>query len=264
MTLTIREKKTDCKLPCNKSKRDTVISEEIKKPLVNVAACQLVIGKCGQGKTHFYQSLLKRKHAYKGKFDHVFLVCPPASRNSFESDVFEEHDEEKMFDELSPETISNLQEKLEKLKEEHEADDSEDEKDPIQSLVIIDDCQAQLKECEKQLLHMMSSFRHTHVSVWVILQSYMALPKKCRDIARVVTMFKPSSMREIETWAQEVLPGFKFDDVKQLMRHCYRDKHDAVMVDRQRDTIARMHKMHFSDIITHNPDFDDEEVPDGD
>ena len=89
----------------------------------------------------------------------------------------------------------------------------------------------------------------------------MALPKKCRDIARIVTMFKPSSMREIETWAQEVLPGFKFDDVKQLMRHCYKDRHDAVMVDRQKDSIARMHNMRFSDIIAKNPEFDAEDEP---
>jgi hypothetical protein len=180
------------------------------------------------------QSLLKRKRQYRGAFDHVYLVCPPASRNAFKSDAFSDHSEDKIFDSLDDDTLDVLEAELEKNNAESESAD-----DPVHTLWIWDDCQSQLKALEKRILHILSSYRHRELSCWIIVQSYMCVPKKVRDLSRSVIQFKMSSGKEIETFASEVLPAYSPQQIKQLLKYIYRSRHDMTWVDRELGTLTR-------------------------
>ena len=180
------------------------------------------------------QSMLKRKRQYKCAFDHVYLVCPPASRSAFKSDVFTDHSEEKQFDMLDDDTLDILESELEKNNSE-----SEDINDPIHTLWVIDDCQHALKEHEKRLLKIFSSYRHRNLSVWLLVQSYMCVPKKVRDLSRSVIQFKMASGKEKETFAEEVLPFFSHTQMRQLLKYIFKDRHDFTWVDREMGTLTR-------------------------
>ena len=117
--------------------------------------------------------------------------------------------------------------------------ESSDANDPVHTLWIFDDVQVSLREHEKRLLHILSSYRHRNLSCWILMQSWMAAPKKIRDVCRSVIQFKMSSGKEIETFAEEVLPGFSPPQMKQLLRYIYRDRHDFTWVDREKNTLTR-------------------------
>ena len=187
-----------------------------------------------KGKSSLVQSMLKRKRQYKCAFDHVYLVCPPASRSAFKSDVFTDHSEEKQFDNLDDDTLDVLESELEKNNSE-----SEDINDPIHTLWVIDDCQHALKEHEKRLLKIFSSYRHRNLSVWLLVQSYMCVPKKVRDLSRSVIQFKMASGKEKETFAEEVLPFFSHTQMRQLLKYIFKDRHDFTWVDREMGTQTR-------------------------
>ena len=96
----ITEKPTNNKLIVSASHRNHVISPNIQPPCINTNNLMIVSATPNKGKSSLVQSMLKRKRQYKCAFDHVYLVCPPASRSAFKSDVFTDHSEEKQFDML--------------------------------------------------------------------------------------------------------------------------------------------------------------------
>ena len=230
----ISEKPTNNQLVVSKSHRNHVISPNIQPPCINTNNVMIVSAAPNRGKSSLVQSMLKRKRQYRGAFDHVYLVCPSASRNAFKSDAFSDHSEEKIFDSLDDETLDVLEAELEKNNAE-----SDDVDDPVHTLWIWDDCQSQLKHLERRILHILSSYRHRNLSCWIIVQSYMCVPKKVRDLSRSVIQFKMSSGKEIETFAEEVLPIFSPVQIKQLLKYIYRGRHDFTWVDRELGTLTR-------------------------
>ena len=87
----ITEKPTNNKLIVSASHRNHVISPNIQPPCINTNNTMLIADKPNYGKSSLVQSMLKRKRQYRCAFDHVYLVCPPASRKAFKSDVFRDH-----------------------------------------------------------------------------------------------------------------------------------------------------------------------------
>ena len=73
------------------SHRSHVILPNIQPPCINTNNTMLIAAKPNYGKSLLVQSMLKRKRQYRCAFDHVYLVCPPASRKAFKSDVFRDH-----------------------------------------------------------------------------------------------------------------------------------------------------------------------------
>ena len=230
----ITEKPTNNKLIVSASHRNHVISPHIQPPCINTNNLMIVSATPNKGKSSLVQSMLKRKRQYKCALDHVYLVCPPASRSAFKSDVFTDHSEEKQFDMLDDDTLDILEAELEKNNSE-----SEDINDPVHTLWVIDDCQHALKEHEKRLLKIFSSYRHRNLSVWLLVQSYMCVPKKVRDLSRSVIQFKMASGKENETFAEEVLPYFTHTQMRQLLKYIFKDRHDFTWVDRELNTLTR-------------------------
>jgi len=56
---------------------------------------------------------------------------------------------------------------------------------------------------------------------------------------RAVYQWRPSSLREIETFHDEVLPHLTKQQMKELFKHVYRNTHDFLFVDRQENKLAR-------------------------
>lgn len=147
-----------------------------------------IIGRPGSGKTSLLVSFLTGrgdKKVFRKVFDHILLVMPTSSRNSMKNNPFETHNPDKMYEDLDFETINNIYDRLKTSSEENE-----------KTLLILDDCGASLKNIEIQKLFrkIIYNRRHLKVHVFVLLQSYLSVPKEIRKIFTNIIMFKPSKV----------------------------------------------------------------------
>lgn len=151
----------------------------------------LYIGSGGSGKTSHL--LGQMKTVYKKKFHHIYYFCPSASFLSVEKHPFEKHD--KVFHELTTDSLEDLREELTKIKEERDDDDM-----PEYSLVIIDDMANQLKEkmIVAKLNAMLIKARHLNCSFIFTVQSYLYFPKILRKQLTWTSIF--SGVRNKEEW----------------------------------------------------------------
>jgi KaiC/GvpD/RAD55 family RecA-like ATPase len=146
------------------------------------------IGKPGSGKTSLLVSFLSGrgdKKILRNVFDNVLVVMPSSSRNSMKKNIFKKHDEEKLFEELDIGSISSIYERLLKSSEEKE-----------NTLLILDDVGASLKNIEIQKIFKKIIFnrRHLKVHIIILLQSYLSCPKEIRKLVNNCFIFKPSKV----------------------------------------------------------------------
>ena len=240
MRITQKQCNNDLCVPA--SVRNACISKDIKRPCINTDHTLAVVGKCSSGKSVVIQSFLKKKSQYRKAFDNVFVIAPEASLGAFKSCVFKNHDPDKMYHELNCDVLNEIAQKIEASNAEAESDDPCDQR---HSLVVIDDMQASLKEpaTEKCLLHMMSSYRHTQTSFWIVLQSYFAMGRKLRNVTRAIMQFKMASKREMEAFNEEVLPMYDRKQMSMLARYVWKhpktDKHSFLYIDREKSTVCK-------------------------
>jgi AAA15 family ATPase/GTPase len=147
-----------------------------------------IIGRPGSGKTSLLVSFLTGKgdkKVFRKVFDHVLLVMPTSSRNSMKKNPFEDHNPDKMYEDLTYESISNIYGKLKASSEANE-----------KTLLILDDIGASLKNTDIQKLFrkIIYNRRHLKVHVFVLLQSYLSVPKEIRKIFTNLIIFKPSKV----------------------------------------------------------------------
>ena len=172
---------------------------DIPAPLPNTAFAMGIFGSAGSGKTSFLMSLLTARRpnrVYKGAFEDVYFIIPPHSRASLASTIFEDHPEDKIFDELN---VKSLDEIMIRCKETAE--------DGFNSLIVIDDCTADLKnkDVEKQLRKIIFNRRHYHISLFVLAQTYNSVPLALRKTLSHFVCFKPPNKKEIESIFTELV-----------------------------------------------------------
>jgi ABC-type lipoprotein export system ATPase subunit len=109
---------------------------EIPQPMPDKAFFMMLIGSAGSGKTSFLVSLLTQKKPaiYRRVFENIFVVAPSHSLASIKSNIFRNHAQDKIFNELNPETLATIKSKV--LIEASEG---------YNSLLIIDDQTVHLK-----------------------------------------------------------------------------------------------------------------------
>jgi len=235
----ITELPNNNKLHVPQTHRNRIISASIKEPCINTNSTTIFSAKPNSGKSLCVQSFLRRKCQYRKAFTHVYVVAPSGSRKSFKNCVFQDHPEEKLFDELNDDTLDTLENALQEVNDE---DDEDQAAAPQYTLWIFDDVQAALKQnrqFENRLKNIFCSYRHRNLSIWVLVQSWKAVPKQIRDCVRAVYQWNPASLREIETFHDEVLPHLTKQQIKELFKHVYRKPHDFLFVDRQENKLAR-------------------------
>ena len=188
----------------------------------------ILVGKPASGKTSVLTSWMKtkgKKKIFRKVFDHVLVVMPSSSRNSMKDNVFKNHPEDKMFDELDHPTTTTISNMLLDASAEKET-----------TLLLIDDVGASLKnnDIQKQLRKILYNRRHLKVHVIMLVQSFLSIPREIRKLVNNVIIFKPSKV-EFITLFDELFETPK-DDAMALMRYAFQKPHDFLFlnVDNQR------------------------------
>ena len=180
------------------------------------------IGKPGSGKTSLMISMLtgkKDKRIFRKCFNNILLVMPTSSRNSLKKNIFETHPPDKMYDELNLDTITDIYHKLEMFSKEKET-----------TMLILDDVGASLKNTSIQVIlrKIIYNRRHLKVSIFILLQSFMSLPKEIRKLFSNIFMFKPSKV-EFENLFGELFETKK-EMALDIMNFVYKNPHDYLMM----------------------------------
>lgn len=209
---------------------DKCIHKQIKPPLPGRQGAFFLVycGIPGSGKTSLMISLLTSKDAYKKAFDNVFVIMPSNSAGSLKKNIFEKHD--KFYDDLDYSTLSGI---LEKSKEA-----AADKKN---SLLIMDDVAASLKDTEIQglLKQIVFNRRHYRLTVWLCVQSYTSIPLPIRKTITHFIGFRPRNKKEYASLFEELIQLPK-ELSEALQRYIYADgPHSFMYLDVDRSTFHK-------------------------
>ena len=198
---------------------DKDLGEAVPSPLPNRHHFMAVTGSAGSGKSSFAISLLKQtgeNRMYRKVFHNIFLVVPPQSLASIKGNVFRNHPEDKIYPELTAETLDDIKQRA-----------IADAEEGYQSLIIIDDQTVHLKNktVEALLRDLVYNRRHYHISIWILAQSYNQLPLTIRKTLSHFVLFKPRNKKEAESIFEELIFLPK-EDGEAILRHTYKDPHD--------------------------------------
>ena len=189
---------------------------------LNAYSFDVIIGKPGSGKTSLLISFLTSKGSnkiYRKCFDNILLVMPTHSRNSLKNNIFKDHVEDKMYDELNVDSITDIHNKLQSYSGEDE-----------NTLLILDDIGASLKDSSilKLLKTIIYNRRHLKCKIIMLIQSYKSIPLDIRKLVSNVFMFKPSKM-EFETLFTELFEQYK-ELTLEIMQLVFDQPHKFLML----------------------------------
>ena len=156
----IIETDSDNKIKVPKTNRNKVICDKIKPPLPNKCFTAMVSARPNSGKSVLCESLLSKQ--YRKCFDSIIICIPPTSRSCFENSCLKDVDDAKTFDELNEETIEQIYDLIVENRDEGDKNDEN-----YYSLLLIDDCQKDLKNkfVEKRLRGILANYRHLNCCV---------------------------------------------------------------------------------------------------
>lgn len=202
---------------------------------LNAFRTTVILGRQGSGKTSLTINIVKR--LYRKKFHKVYLFMPRTSLASLKNNIFKALPEDQIFDELTPESIAQLNETV-----------KENRANGLRSLVIMDDVQRALKDHQviRVFKEMVANQRHLNVSFIVLLQNFFALDNKVRELVHNVIFFKMDKRQnqkifnecaEMSGTAFEQLNDFVFDQpfnwclINQREKRIYKMWDEVVMGD---------------------------------
>jgi len=187
---------------------------------MNSFCFNLILGKPGSGKTSLMISFIQNKNILKKKFNNVLIVMPEPSRKSLKKNIFEKHNEDKMYDELTKSTINDIFSKLNEYTNDNET-----------TLLILDDVGASLKnnDIAIKLREIIYNRRHLKTQIIIMSQSYLSLPKEIRKMVNnIFIMYKPNKP-EIEILFDEIIEQKK-DLALDIIKYSLRKPHDYLMI----------------------------------
>ena len=242
----IHNKKLDLKIPeftCDGSLNDNLDNYPMLANL-NGFKFTIIIGKPGMGKTSLLTSWLTGRgdqKIFRKVFHNVIAIMPSTSRASMKKNIFKNHPEDKLFEELDHSSINSITMMLE-----------EASKDKKSTLLILDDVGASLKQLliQTQLKKIIYNRRHLKVHIILLLQSFISCPREVRKLVNNVVMFKPSKIEAI-TLFDELFETNK-DDTMKLMRYAYKDPHDYLFLNISNQRIFK----NYDEIILKNNNLD--------
>ena len=221
MTVTITEEVNDlelkkCKMNCDKD------LGEIPEPFSSRSFFMAISGSPGSGKSSLMVSVLNQNkpRIYKGVFHNVFIIAPKASLESITSNIFRNHNPEKIYNTLNTETLDDIKQKT-----------KEESEEGFTSLIIIDDQTAHLKDknIQLQLQEIITNRRHARTSIMLLVQSYNSIPLVLRKSIMQAIIFKPLNKRELSSMFDEIL--FQPKDIAEAVSsYVFKDKHDFLFI----------------------------------
>ena len=202
---------------------DAVIHEKLTKyPMVNDAwstnSYNIICGKMGQGKTSLLTNLVK--NVFNKCFENIYVIMPSNSRASIEKDKFGKNlPDDQLYDTLTEENLMEVYEKLQENSEEE-----------FNSLLIIDDFQAQLKEPPiiKTLQKIITKMRHLRTTVFLLQQNFQALVKPLRELVSNLIIFDLGKSQLSKIFEEIVnMEKGKYED---LIKIAFHDPHDWLLI----------------------------------
>jgi hypothetical protein len=220
----INEGTSKIKLDIPEFKCDNSLGAHIQDPMPASHHMMVMAGAPGSGKSSLALGLLLTKgesRVYRKVFHNVFVFMPLHSMHSLKKNTFENHDPEKTFHEIDSESLEKVYAMVQGF--------AGDEKN---SLIVIDDMTADLKNNEnlKFLMMLINNRRHLRLSLWFLVQSYIAIPLSLRKVISHLVMFHPSNKKEYLSLFEELLhlPRHVADAITQYV---FKNKHDFLVVD---------------------------------
>lgn len=214
---------------------DDDIKWKIPYPMPSKSFYLNIVGKPSSGKSSMWissiTSLNKRYRIYRGVFDRIYIFIPQTSYKSVEN-LFERHTEDRIYHELTQETLEELHEELE-----------ENANENLTSLVIIDDFSAYLKdaEIEKILFKINTNRRHIMTSIIIIQHTLLNIQPRLRKQASHLILFKTTNAKEINAFNE--LINLDKNELKELFEFVYPkdEKYNFLLldVDKQKDGLFK-------------------------
>lgn len=171
---------------CDEELNPVLNNYELFKIAFNkLSTATLIIGKPGQGKTTFVQSLFSSRRGLRGKYSKIYLFCPPRSRDSMLDGALNQVDAERIYDELDYDNLSDV---MEMCKE----DNNNDCKTKLKFCLIFDDMGAYLKNkyTLKLFNEMLMNRRHMRISVIFLVQTFYSVSREMRRLFTNYFIFK--------------------------------------------------------------------------
>jgi len=168
-------------------------------PLPSKPCNYALIGKKGCGKTTLLLNLLERKESPWYKYFHlIFLISPTASRDDKMADLVEDLGSQ-YYDTLDNHVLQEIMDRI----DEHAARKKRRKKPAY--LIIYDDCIHLIKGKNSRLMDLLATQnRHRNVTNVYLLQKYNSfLPTLIRSNLDMVTFFKTSNNKELESFLEE-------------------------------------------------------------
>ena len=198
----------------------------------------VIVGKMGQGKTSLLTNLVK--NVFNKCFENIYLIMPENSRSSIENDIFTKHlPAEQLFDTLTEEGLTEIYERLQESSKEKE-----------NSMLIIDDFQAQLKEpaIVKVLQKIITKMRHLRCTIFLLQQNFQALQKPLRELVSNLVIFNVGKS-QLSKIFEEIVQMEK-EKYEKLIQVSFIEPHDWILINFHRS--KKIYRM-FDEIV-----FDDE------
>ena len=202
---------------------DDDLASDMNPVLVNKNHIALFVGKSKSGKTNLAINLITRnkkggiRNGYKRVYDDIIVVSP--SMASSKDNPFHDIAEEKKFDTLDEDTMEFI-----------EAFTESNAAECRNTLIFLDDVGSSLKTYDRQLSLLTQKHRHLRTTFWVVAQKYNNIPTSIRANASVMYLFRPISMKELESIHSELLP-FGRKELTQFIEYVFDRKYNFLYID---------------------------------
>jgi DNA replication protein DnaC len=212
MSITLKEFKkpiiSKVKFECDDIIHEKLKEFELTKEFLNESNTTILVGKQKSGKTSLLINIVNK--IYKKCFHHIYVFMPTYSRKSLKDNIFDKHlDPSKIYEKLDYDTIHDVYEKIKQNSERKE-----------RSLLILDDVQKALKDVSvlDALLNIIANQRHLRCVNLIMVQNFIALDPKIRDITNNVILFKLGK-RQTKRIFDEVVESAKdkFDIIRDFV-----------------------------------------------